>query len=139
MTKTFYKCSCGIVQSLFILDRASVLISLSENNEGSSKFKNQPRIKLTTNIIKEATTTFSSRLTTLSNSIKESETGKLSLIKSIQVDIPTKTIKESKDLISYYIYYNFNNYLPSSVFPKSLKKATKLTKRNTGLLAFSQY
>ena len=62
------------MQSLFILDRTSVLISLSENNEGSSKFKNQPRIKLTTDVIKEATTKFSSYLTTLSNSLKESET-----------------------------------------------------------------
>ena len=135
------------MQGLFIPDRTSVLSSLSENNEASSKFKNQPRIKLITDIIKEATTTLSSHLITLNNSLKESETEKLSLKKPIQVDIPTKTIKESKDLISYYIYYNFSNYLPSSIFSTPLKYAyintfkegNKLTKRNTDLLALSQY
>ena len=33
-------------------------------------------------------------------------------------DIPVKIIKESKDLVSFYIYHNFNNALSSCSFQR---------------------
>ena len=38
-------------------------------------------------------------------------------------DIPVKTIKENRDLITYFILHNFNNSLSCSEYPASLKNA----------------
>ena len=38
-------------------------------------------------------------------------------------DIPVKIIKENRDLIAYFILYDFNNALPCSEYPPSLKHA----------------
>ena len=49
---------------------------------------------------------------------------KLSFKKASQtLDIPVKIIKENKDLISYFVYNNFNNALSSSQYPNGLKYA----------------
>ena len=43
------------------------------------------------------------------------EVDKLSINKASQtLDIPVKRIKENKNLISYFVYNNFNNALSSS-------------------------
>ena len=53
------------------------------------------------------------------------EIEKLNPKTSIQTtDVPTKIIKENKDIISYYFHQIFNNSLPSSTFPTALKKAS---------------
>ena len=38
-------------------------------------------------------------------------------------DIPLKIIKENVDIISYFLYHNFNNSLSSATFPTSMKYA----------------
>ena len=52
------------------------------------------------------------------------EVNKLSIKKASQtLDIPVKIIKENKDLISHFVYNNFNNALSSSQYPNGLKYA----------------
>ena len=38
-------------------------------------------------------------------------------------DIPVKVIKENKDIVTFFIHYNFDNSLSSSTFPTALKYA----------------
>ena len=38
-------------------------------------------------------------------------------------DIPVKTIKENKDVISFYVFHNFDNASSSCSFPTALKYA----------------
>ena len=55
---------------------------------------------------------------------KIKEVNKLSIKKASQtLDIPVKIIKENKDLISYFVYNNFNNALSSLQYPNGLKYA----------------
>ena len=61
------------------------------------------------------------------------EVHNLSIKKTSQtLDIPVKIIKENKDLISYFVYNNFNNALSSSQYPNGLKYAdvTPVFKKN---------
>ena len=52
------------------------------------------------------------------------EVNELSITKSSQtLDILVKIIKENEDLISYFVYNNFNNALSSSQYPNNLKYA----------------
>ena len=52
---------------------------------------------------------------------------KLSIKKTSQtLDIHVKIIKENRDLISYFVYNNFNNVLPSSQYLNCLKLADKM-------------
>ena len=61
-------------------------------------------------------------------------------------DIPTKIIKDFKDLFATFIYNNYNKCLLDGTFPEDLKRAevvlvhkkNALTKIITGLLAFYQ-
>ena len=49
---------------------------------------------------------------------------KLNLKKASQAtDIPVKTIKENKDVASFYAFHNFNNALSSCSFSTTLKYA----------------
>ena len=43
--------------------------------------------------------------------------------KQLTLHIPVKIIKENKDLISYFVYNNFNNALSSLQYPNGLKYA----------------
>ena len=55
---------------------------------------------------------------------KIKEVNKLSIKKaSLILDIAVKIIKENKDLISYFVYNNFNNALSSLQYPNGLKYA----------------
>ena len=52
------------------------------------------------------------------------EVNKLSIKKASQtLDIVVKIIRKNKDLISYFVYNNFNNLLSSSQYPNGLKYA----------------
>ena len=65
---------------------------------------------------------FAFEFVSLEETIKE--VNKLSIKKASQtLDIPVKIIKENKDLISYFVYNNFNNALSSSQCSNSLKYA----------------
>ena len=65
---------------------------------------------------------FALEFVSLEETIKE--VNKLSVKKASQtLDIHVKIIKENKDLVSYFIYNNFNNALSSSQYPNGLKYA----------------
>ena len=63
---------------------------------------------------------FSFEFVSLEETIKV--VNKFSIKKASQtLDIPVKIIKENKDLISYFVYNNFNNALSSSQYQNGLK------------------
>ena len=65
---------------------------------------------------------FAFEFVSLEETIKE--VNKLSIKKASQtLDIPVKIVKENKDLISYFVYNNFNNALSSLQYPNGLKYA----------------
>ena len=65
---------------------------------------------------------FAFKFVSLEETIKE--VNKLSIKKASQtLDMPVKIIKENKDLISHFVYNNFNNALSSSQYPNGLKYA----------------
>ena len=65
---------------------------------------------------------FAFEFVSLEETIKE--VNKLSIKKASQTAvIPVKIVKENKDLISYFVYNNFNNALSSSQYPNGLKHA----------------
>ena len=65
---------------------------------------------------------FAFEFVSLEETIKE--VNKLSVKKASQrLNMLIKIIKENKDLISYFVYNNFNNALSSSQYPNNLKYA----------------
>ena len=40
---------------------------------------------------------------------------------SRKTDIPVKFVKENIDIVSYFLYHNFNNFLPCSAFSNGMK------------------
>ena len=40
---------------------------------------------------------------------------------SRKTDIPVKLVKENIDIVSYFLYHNFNNFLPCSAFSTGMK------------------
>ena len=42
---------------------------------------------------------------------------------SRKTDIPVKFVKENIDIVSYFLYHNFNNFLSSSTFSTGMKYA----------------
>ena len=65
---------------------------------------------------------FAFEFVSLEETIKE--VNKLSVKKASQrLNMLIKIIKENKDLISYFVYNNFNNALSSSQYPNGLKYA----------------
>ena len=66
--------------------------------------------------------TFSFNFTSHDNAVKE--LNKLKSKKASQeTDIPIKIVKENVDIISYFLYHNFNNSLSCSTFPTGIKYA----------------
>ena len=65
---------------------------------------------------------FAFKFVSLEETIKEGN--KLSIKKASQtLDIPVKIIKENEDLVSCFVYNNFNNALSSSQYPNRLMYA----------------
>ena len=88
-----------------------------------NKFRNHPSIlSISKNTERIGCPDSSFKFVSLQETIKE--VNKLSIKKASQtLDIPVKIIKENKDLISYFVYNNFNNALSSSQYPNGLKYA----------------
>ena len=87
------------------------------------KFRNHPSIpSINKSMERIGRPSFAFEFVSLEDAIKE--VNKLSIKKASQIlDIPVKIIKENKDLISYFVYNNFNNALSSSQYPNNLKYA----------------
>ena len=59
-----------------------------------------------------------------SHKVTEKEVNNLKFKKASQKsDIPVKIIKENVDIVSYFLYHNFNNSLSCATFPTSMKYA----------------
>ena len=86
-----------------------------------NKFRNHPSIlSINKNMERTGCPSFTFEFVSLEEAIKK--VNKLSIKKASQtLGISVKIIKENKDLISYFLYNNFNNALSSSQYPNGLK------------------
>ena len=100
-------------------------IANSQNTVSNAinKFRNHPSIlSINKNMERIGCPSFAFEFVSLEETIKE--VNKLSIKKASQtLDIPVKIVKENKDLISYFVYNNFNNALSSLQYPNGLKYA----------------
>ena len=102
------------------------------------KYKNHPSINVITDIMEKlGKPTFNFKFTPHEETEKEVNNLKIKKA-SPKSDIPLKIIKENVNIISYFLYRNFNNSLSCATFPTSIKyadiiptikKMIKLTKR----------
>ena len=117
----------NIVKKVGILTEEQTTYSatnqLSEVEMAIIKYKNHPSIKaITDRMEKLGKSTFNFKFT--SHEETENEVNNLKIKKASQKsDITLKIIKENVDIISYFLYHNFNNSLSSATFPTSMKYA----------------
>ena len=65
---------------------------------------------------------FSFEFTSYEEIVKEVNSLKIRKV-SQKTDIPVRIIKENIDIVSYFLYHNFNNSLSCSTFPAAMKYA----------------
>ena len=115
----------NIVKRLRILTEEQTAYSaanqLSEVEMAIIKYKNHPSIKaITDRMEKLGKPTFNFKFT--SHEETEKEVNNLKIKKASQKsDIPLKIIKENVDIISYFLYHDFNDSLSCATFPTSMK------------------
>ena len=115
----------NIVKKLRILTEEQTAYSaanqLSEVEMAIIKYKNHPSIKaITDRMEKLGKPTFNFKFT--SHEETEKEVNNLKIKKASQKsDIPLKIIKENVDIISYFLYHDFNDSLSCATFPTSMK------------------
>ena len=123
LVEIFSKCFGNIVQNLGI----DGLTSTPSDNDAVTirqaieKYQNHPSIKVIRENI-DTTNNFSFKLINpeyISKIINNLDTSKAQQ----QGDIPTKIIKDNKDLFSYFISASFNNAVNKGAFPNELKQA----------------
>ena len=102
---------------------SSYVCSQNAVSTAINKFSNHHSIlSINKSMEKIGRPSFAFEFVTLEETIKE--VNKLSINKASQkLDIPVKIVKENKDLISYFVYNNFNNALSSLQYPNCLKYA----------------
>ena len=100
-------------------------IACSQNTDSTAinKFRSHPSIlSINKSMERIGRPSFAFEFVSLEETIKE--VNKLSVKKASQrLNMLIKIIKENKDLISYFVYNNFNNALSSSQYPNNLKYA----------------
>ena len=127
IAKNFNEYFVNIVKEVGILTEEQTTYSatnqLSEVEMAIIKYKNHPSIKaITDRMEKLGKPTFNFKFT--SHEETEKEVNNLKIKKASQKsDIPLKIIKENVDIISYFLYHNFNNSLSCATFPTSMKYA----------------
>ena len=101
--------------------------NLSEVKMALKKYKNQPSITAITKTMKNlGNFTFSFNLISREDIVKKRN--KLKAKKASQkTDIPVKIVKENVDIISHFMYHNFNYSLSCSTFPTGMKYADVTT------------
>ena len=97
--------------------------NLSEVEVALKKYKNHSSINAITKRMKNlGNLTFSFNFISHEDTVKE--LNKLKNKKASQkTDIPIKIVKENVDIISHFLYHNFNNWLSCSTFPSGMKYA----------------
>ena len=75
--------------------------------------------------------TFGFDFTSYEETVKEVNNLKIRKV-SQKTDIPVRIIKENIDIVSYFLYHNFNNSLSCSTFPTAMKysRVTPVHKKN---------
>ena len=100
-----------------------------------NKYENDPSINAITKRMKNVSNiTFSFNFISHDDVVKE--LNKLKSKKASQkTDIPIKIVKENVDIISYFLYHNYNNSLSCSTFPTAMKyvDVTPIHKKNDKL------
>ena len=91
--------------------------SLSEVEMALKKYKNHPSITAVKNL---GNFNFSFNFISHDEIVKELNNLKTKKA-SQKTDIPIKIVKENVDIISHFVYHNFNNSLSCSTFPTGLK------------------
>ena len=88
-----------------------------------AKYGNQPGIiAITEKMEKLGNPTFGFDFTSYEETVKEVNNLKIRKV-SQKTDIPVRIIKEKIDIVSYFLYHNFNNSLSCSTFPTAMKYA----------------
>ena len=127
IAKNFNEYFVNIVRKLGILTEKQTMYSaanqLSEVEMAIIKYKNHPSIKaINDKMEKLGKPIFDFKF--ISHEESEKEVNNLKIEKAFQKsDIPLKIIKENVDIISYFLYHNFNNSLSCATFPTSMKYA----------------
>ena len=97
--------------------------SLSEVEIAITKYGNHPSIiAITEKMEKLGNPTFGFDFTSYEETVKEVNNFKTRKV-SQKTDIPVRIIKENIDIVSYFLYHNFNNSLSCSSFPTAMKYA----------------
>ena len=97
--------------------------SLSEVEIAITKYGNHPSIiAITEKMEKLGNPTFGFDFTSYEETVKEVNNLKIRKV-SQKTDIPVRIIKENIDIVSYFLYHNFNNSLSCSTFPTAMKYA----------------
>ena len=97
--------------------------SLSEVEIAITKYGNHPSIiAITEKMEKLGNPTFGFDFTSYEETVKEVNNLKIRKV-SQKTDIPVRIIKEKIDIVSYFLYHNFNNSLSCSTFPTAMKYA----------------
>ena len=97
--------------------------SLSEVEIAITKYGNYPsKIAVTEKMEKLGNPTFGFDFTSYEETVKEVNNLKIRKV-SQKTDIPVRIIKEKIDIVSYFLYHNFNNSLSCSTFPTAMKYA----------------
>ena len=87
------------------------------------KYGNHPSIiAITEKMEKLGSPTFGFDFTSYEKLVKEVNNLKIRKV-SQKADIPVRIIKENIDVVSYFLYHNFNNSLSCSTFPTTMKCA----------------
>ena len=95
--------------------------SLSELEIVIAKYVNHPSIiAITEKMEKLGNPTFGFDFTSYEETVKEVNNLKIRKV-SQKTDIPVRIIKENLDIVSYFLYHNFNNSLSCSTFPTAMK------------------
>ena len=131
IAKNFNEYFVNIVKKLGILTEAQIMYSaanqLSEVEMAIIKYKNHPSIKaINGKMGKLGKPIFNFKFTSHEETEKEVNNFKIKKA-SQKSDIPLKIFKENVDIISYFLYHNFNNSLSCATFPTSMKYADVIT------------
>ena len=128
IAETFNKYFCNIAKSLSLpeipsIKEPSVELFTDPVILALEKYKDHPSIMPIENeMTSMGNPKFCFRFVSLNETLKR--VNKLNRKKASQAtDILVKIIKENKDVVSFYVFHNFNNALSSCSFPSALKYA----------------
>ena len=89
----------------------------------TATYANHPSIiAITEKMEKLSNPTFGFDFTSYEETVKEVNNLKIRKV-SQKTDIPVRIVEENTDIVSYFLYHNFNNSLSCSTLPTAMKHA----------------